>query len=322
MKLLEQFRDQIFRGKRADSVVPVDLTNVADWYFREAEIGVYNPYEQFPNCASPWEMAFYEYKVPTWWKLKNPTTGKWEMSYFGRDTRVGFLIYQTKLPDSLYTSSMDEQRIVAEMLATTGGKSEAVKFRQITEAFISSSKECIKACTIINYVDDTGRIVGGPIVEGMPDHMYQLLSGEAKRTGAPHDPESVLKDFLRCYSYAVYFGLSLLSCKNTRTVDNPIPKGILKKRRKQGIECVVYKTLVIDSMQKGIAKGEHGPGNSISVALHIARGHWKDYREGGGLFGKLKGLFWWDSYARGDAAAGQVKKDYAIKTPTPTPNAT
>ena len=316
MKILEQFSDLVFRGKRHDSVVPVDLTNVADWYFREAEIGVYNPYEQFPNVVSPWELAFYEYKVPAYWKLKNPQTGKWELSYFCRDTRVGFLIYQTRLPDKL-SESPEEQRIMREMLATTAGQSEAVKFRQITEVFLAKDDYCTRACTIINYVDDTGRLLGGPVIDGLPRDMYQTLAPEAKRTGIPDDPDSVLKDFLRCYSYAVYFGLSLLSCKNTRTVDNPVPKGIIKKRRKQGITCVVYKTLVVDSMRKDIQRGAHGPGNSVSLALHIARGHWKDYRNGGGLFGKLKGLFWWDSYAKGDAAHGEVKKSYEVATPKP-----
>ena len=50
--------------------------------------------------------------------------------------------------------------------------------------------------------------------------------------------------------------------------------------------------------------------------LHICRGHFKDYRESG-LFGKVKGIFWWDQYVRGDLENGAVVKDYNVKAPAP-----
>ncbi len=46
--------------------------------------------------------------------------------------------------------------------------------------------------------------------------------------------------------------------------------------------------------------------------MHIVRGHFKDYRNGGGLFGKLKGLYWWDMHVAGDISNGQIVKDYSI----------
>ena len=32
----------------------------------------------------------------------------------------------------------------------------------------------------------------------------------------------------------------------------------------------------------------------LKRALHICRGHFKDYREGRGLFAKTHGIWWWD----------------------------
>jgi hypothetical protein len=41
------------------------------------------------------------------------------------------------------------------------------------------------------------------------------------------------------------------------------------------------------------AAGAKDPGG-LPRALHIMRGHFKDYREGRGLFGKVHGMWWWD----------------------------
>jgi hypothetical protein len=37
-----------------------------------------------------------------------------------------------------------------------------------------------------------------------------------------------------------------------------------------------------------------------------------DYREGGGLFGKHKGVYWWEHHLRGDVEHGIVDKDYSM----------
>lgn len=39
----------------------------------------------------------------------------------------------------------------------------------------------------------------------------------------------------------------------------------------------------------------------------------KDYRQRG-LFGKYHGLYWWDSHLRGASSAGQVIKDYRVRS--------
>ncbi len=47
-------------------------------------------------------------------------------------------------------------------------------------------------------------------------------------------------------------------------------------------------------MRKQLAEaGAEGTGG-LKRALHIMRGHFKDYREGRGLFGKVHGMWWWD----------------------------
>lgn len=48
-------------------------------------------------------------------------------------------------------------------------------------------------------------------------------------------------------------------------------------------------------------------------ALHICRGHFKDFSHGKGLFGKAKGLYWWGMQTRGSKDDGEIIKDYKIK---------
>ena len=56
---------------------------------------------------------------------------------------------------------------------------------------------------------------------------------------------------------------------------------------------------------------KRGPA-TLPVAMHICRGHFKDYRDGRGLFGRHKGLFWWDMQVRGSAEVGLHDKQYRV----------
>ena len=58
-----------------------------------------------------------------------------------------------------------------------------------------------------------------------------------------------------------------------------------------------------------------GEQHDVKKALHICRGHFKDFREGRGLFGRTKGLFWWDAQVRGTIDAGISDHEYNVKAP-------
>jgi hypothetical protein len=42
------------------------------------------------------------------------------------------------------------------------------------------------------------------------------------------------------------------------------------------------------------------------------RAHRRDYRDGGGLFGRVKALVWVPEFKRGNAELGTVKQSYSI----------
>ena len=68
-----------------------------------------------------------------------------------------------------------------------------------------------------------------------------------------------------------------------------------------------------------IASENDGRSALTPKALHICRGHFKDFSNHG-LFGKYRGTYWWPMHTRGSSDNGLVVKDYRVlasNTPTP-----
>jgi hypothetical protein len=140
---------------------------------------------------------------------------------------------------------------------------------------------------------------------------------EQKRQGTDEYGQPVEEYWTKGYDiwsifHPVLFATSLMHAKNVHLVDNPLPPAVAKRRRREGKPVVTFKTLAIDSMRKLTANTTEGGDTSAKRAMHIVRGHFKDYRNSGGLFGKHQGLYWWDMHVAGDDKFGKVIKDYKI----------
>jgi hypothetical protein len=106
--------------------------------------------------------------------------------------------------------------------------------------------------------------------------------------------------------------LTFLNCKNVASCERDPDAGESEAhRRKHGRPLVKFKTLHIDPMTRLIREASRQPGGGGGSPLHICRGHFKDYRERG-LFGRHKGIYWWDHYVRGSIERGVVFKDYDV----------
>jgi hypothetical protein len=111
-----------------------------------------------------------------------------------------------------------------------------------------------------------------------------------------------------------FFALSLLHCKNVSTTTHDPPAAVVRKRLRYGREALTtFKTLEIGSVTKQINENNPGGADGLSRALHMCRGHFKEFAPEKPLFGRLAGRFWWPSHARGNIASGQIIKDYAVK---------
>lgn len=107
--------------------------------------------------------------------------------------------------------------------------------------------------------------------------------------------------------------ISFLHCKNVEIEENEPDAKLQKARRRRGKEPhVTFKTLNILPMTKILREHGQSSTHGLKTALHICRGHFKNFQDKG-LFGKHKGLFWWDSQVRGKATEGVVVKGYAVR---------
>jgi hypothetical protein len=115
------------------------------------------------------------------------------------------------------------------------------------------------------------------------------------------------------------FALSLLNCTNASVRRYP-PSEKLSKRysRRPGHKFADFK-IVSSERTTHLLETEGGARSSgLKRGLHLCRGHFKDYRHGNGLYGKNRGIYWWDDYLRGrgmadvcnHAAIGQAHRNH------------
>lgn len=106
--------------------------------------------------------------------------------------------------------------------------------------------------------------------------------------------------------------LTFTHCRNTE-VRKAKPGEVKKVRRaKKGkpLPEYAYHVLEVEPIKR-ILQSEGGSGESgIGHALHICRGHFKDYRQRG-LFGQHKGIYFWGEQVRGTQNR-IVEKSYKI----------
>jgi len=129
------------------------------------------------------------------------------------------------------------------------------------------------------------------------------------------NPQEVVQNFFGRHGSIALATLQFMNCKNVEVVDNHPNHAARKLARREGRpEPVSYKTLVIHPMGAKRRVVTRSDGSAVAgVALHIVRGHFKDYREGFGLGrSHTRGVWWWAPQVRGSEDIGRVVKDYEV----------
>jgi hypothetical protein len=99
-------------------------------------------------------------------------------------------------------------------------------------------------------------------------------------------------------------------------MNNNVSMALAKKyMARHGVDPTPYKTLVIEPLKQILRQegGHQQGGNSLQKALHICRGHFRDYREGRGLFGKYHQLVWMPSLVRGTRGSKAPPREIEVK---------
>jgi hypothetical protein len=144
------------------------------------------------------------------------------------------------------------------------------------------------------------------------DEHGKILETDFKMNGLKYSNN--LKDedyfyFMRWTMVPCFLAISFMHCKNVSLISNT-PRRSPSGRNKHGPR-ITYKTLEIEPMKKILQVEGQSEITGIKKALHICRGHFKDYRKNG-LFGRNKNIYWWDSQVRGNISQGLVSKDYSV----------
>jgi hypothetical protein len=242
-------------------LISVRIQNVANYYFLETDKGQLDFRHHFPNVAPPWPFFFMSFKAPAYelrhGKLKPNQNAGVEVGYeffTARDEATGEWEVKCLL---LYSASSRDMRI-----RTLGWR--VSKDGQILSIDGSEVKSDKVRLSVSQEVDWHGRTYG----------------------------QSPLPSDLLCLPL---LAISFCHCKNVDLIREPVPPKVKAKReRAYGWSPDAWHTLKIEPMQRQLhSVGAKDPAG-LKRALHICRGHFKDYREGRGLFGKTHGIWWWD----------------------------
>jgi hypothetical protein len=114
--------------------------------------------------------------------------------------------------------------------------------------------------------------------------------------------------------------LSFMHCKNVskEEVDpnKNMPSRVVRHWIKKGRPLLEkHYVLNIEPIKKVLSTEGNSEKVGIQNALHICRGHFKNYIEGKGLFGKYHGLFWWEDHIKGNQDQGKITKEYNVNIP-------
>jgi len=263
-------------SKLLEEDIPVlSIPNVAEYIFTGTDQEYWDLKRDFPNLAPPYGRFWAEHHIPT--KLRSKEKGDSDMSDMVSKGRIGVLV-----------TALDAQE--ANVPVGVDGIPKEAKWVLWCELFVDYGAKVGKKCTaegshgpVFVLVDAEGRSLVRPWLQSFSGGKF----------------EDVLPSLIS-WIHPTFLAMSFLHCKNVRVVDNKVDVKLAKRyRERHGRSPVEYKTLVIEPLKEILRKEGRVSEVGLARALHICRGHFRDYREGRGLFGKYKQLVWTPMTVRG-----------------------
>lgn|GEM_PF-3127150 len=316
-RLLEQLRDdRAFTGDPKEPLISFTdlmqhvvisvplfvIDNVVNYFFTPTGDHTWGPMS-FPNIAPPYPVFWMEGRDP------NPAPARSEMSLshglgigalfvaYGRDDMEildsGILAGGRAARDHLEPFAADEN---------TRWVLSALLFQQSPTV----GRPPLYLGEIATRVCADGRPWTGPGELSLycPSWPPELVAGIDRET------------LITATYYPMLLAISFLHCGNV-VVQEAAPGRVYDRtaRRRGEARPVRFHTLHIEALQRILRRAQADtPGVFLQQALHICRGHFKNY-ESSGLFGKHHGLYWWKDQTRGAASRGRVVKGYEISPP-------
>jgi hypothetical protein len=281
-----------------------NVDEIAKYYWQSEKVDWNIMKGDFPNIAPPYEDFLMQYMIP-----KGKIIAEEGEINVEDEEHYAFRFVARKLePDETYT--VEDKTIVPEVKWLLGFQLyvylptyDAVK-RDDTRFTIG--------------IDETGRAI--PIWGDVTQPMLIDISNEHKELFYDVEYRRKWVDTIFALLHPCLLAISFLHTKNTVIVSSQTLRKNMshsqKRRegkRRGGEPYYDYHVLDIRPLRE-ILRSEGVEHNSgIAKAAHLRRGHFRDYTEGRGLFGKIHSLLWFDStFVKG---TGKVDKEYNIKPP-------
>ena len=276
MSILSRDRDEL-QLVPLDGYIKIDINNVAVWVQKEVDDNTFDWDKWIGSIISPIEKAYFTYHLR------------------GSGYYTGILIDvisadNKDLNEALgkYNKTLDkEARWVMSMACYYSERED-----------MSESREVGKMTLLL---DEDG---------------FEM---ESKYFQAPETAMSMGEDAVNESKYAtkvvlvpVLVAISLMHCKNIELVNKPITRAMKRRVKRTGEPLVVEKVLVIEPFKRKVINESTGEQSGLTLAMHICRGHFREYSEEKPLFGKYSGKYWIPQHARGNKESGEVDKEYKV----------
>lgn len=269
-----------------DPALPVILIdNVADYYFAVSDQENWDLATDFPNLAPPFEAAWFEHRMPR--VIHSREKGDTNIAAMIPRGRVGLIMFGTT-----------RENLVGEDIPDN-----------------------LRWSVIFDFFIDYGTAVGSMGVQGPHGTVHIAVDADGRIIGEPWIQtfcEPGLEGPVRAlitWCHPALLAISFLHCRNVRIVDEAVPKPLAKKyHARHGVWPARYKTLEIHPLKEILRHEGKSESTGLKHALHICRGHFRDYREGKGLFGKYKTVVWTPATVRGTKSGHEKPtREYEIK---------
>lgn len=253
----------------------IEIDNVAEWFFLSSQ-DVWDPVRDIPNLAPPFPVVWMEYGRPAHFVSKAGEASHQQLNV-GFPRRIGCLARAFDSAD--------------------GWTYMFILFLQPNEG------KDIKVVLTYKVGHD------GSVIPQDNTRVPMLVVPPTDRVNLD---QQKCADATACvFRWPFLLAITFMHCKNA-SLERAPKLDTPKPQLKQGVPHTRFSRIIVAPFRADARKASGEEGVSVQKALHICRGHFKDYRKSG-LFGKIPGIFWWDQHARGNADCGIVKSTHVIE---------
>lgn len=274
---------RIWKDKMRDAQV-FEITSTAEYFYAGTDQEEWDVFHDFPCLLPPYDNLWLEYTPP------QVIRSKGEIKPFnagGLHLRNGISI-RTSEPRSGHplNPQMEYRAQMMQVFLEQNGR---------------LAGPSMHACWMI---DSAGKAFS---LSGNGEQILFTAVGAAQTDATVPQQQNYMT-----MGYPALLAISFLNCRNTVIVDHRPDQKLSKVHQKRhGRPLTTFKTLEISQVKKILNEASSRGESDLKHALHLCRGHFKNYNEKP-LFGRHKGMFWWGPTIRG-TGPNAVIKDYSVK---------